>query len=46
LETCFMWLYNDVSYKYDHSKTFAWSYALLKTAVFLVVPALDEILYP
>lgn len=46
VETYFMWLCKDVSYKYDHSNTFAWSYALLKTAMFLVVPALDEALYP
>jgi hypothetical protein len=46
VETCFMWTCKDASYKYDHSNTFAWSYALLKTALFLVVPALDEALYP
>lgn len=44
-ETLLMFVGRDASYRYDRSPTLGTTYALLKTCVFLAVPALDEILY-
>ena len=44
-ETLIMFIGRDASYRYDRSPTLGTTYALLKTCVFLAVPALDEILY-
>tara|TARA_X000000368_G_scaffold418346_1_gene417685 strand:+ start:362 stop:973 length:612 start_codon:yes stop_codon:yes gene_type:complete len=44
-ETLLMWFGRDSSYRYDRSRTLGVTYALLKTAVFVVLPLLDEFLY-
>jgi hypothetical protein len=44
-ETLLMWFGRDTSYRYDRSQTLGVTYALLKTAVFVALPLLDEFLY-
>lgn len=44
-ETLLMWFGRDSSYRYDRSRTMGVTYALLKTAVFVVLPLLDEFIY-
>lgn len=44
-ETLLMWFGQDTSYRYDRSRTLGVTYALLKAAVFVVLPLLDEFLY-
>lgn len=45
VESLLMWFGRDTSYRYDRSRTLAVTYALLKTAVFAVLPLLDEYIY-